>query len=206
MLPSSGTGARRGSRGSASIQSFSAGYAGLAGAQNSARLSRPIAGDLPLIGQLYYIAVAPVTPAASPNSESYEATPENEFLSTSAHPLSTFSIDVDTASYSNVRRFLNADQLPPPDAVRIEELINNFPYSDPQPEGDQPFSINLETARTPWAPDHELLRIGIQGRQLDKENRPPSNLVFLVDVSGSMRPKNKLPLLKRSLRSPVPFA
>lgn len=120
-----------------------------------------------------------------------------------AQPLSTFSIDVDTASYSNVRRFLNAGQLPPPDAVRIEELINYFPYSDPQPEGDRPFSINLETARAPWDPEHELVRIGIQGRQLDEENRPPSNLVFLVDVSGSMRPENKLPLLKRSLRALV---
>lgn len=137
------------------------------------------------------------------NTESYDDIAENVFLEAKTNPLSTFSIDVDTASYSNIRRFLNDEQLPPAGAVRVEELINYFPYTYPQPENSDPFSVNVETARAPWAPEHQLVRIGIRGRELDPAKRPASNLVFLVDVSGSMRPENRLPLLKRSLRALV---
>ncbi|MCA9070675.1 MAG: VWA domain-containing protein, partial [Planctomycetaceae bacterium] len=112
----------------------------------------------------------------------------------------TFSIDVDTASYSNVRRFLNQGQLPPPGAVRIEELINYFPYDYPAPEGRQPFSVNVEVADCPWNSEHRLARIGLKGREIDIEQRPPSNLVFLLDVSGSMSDANKLPLVKSSMK------
>jgi Ca-activated chloride channel family protein len=132
-------------------------------------------------------------------NEQYNVIIENDFLSPTAVPLSTFSIDVDTASYANVRRFLNGGQLPPPDAVRIEELLNYFRYDDPSPEGPQPFSVNLEVAACPWNAAHRLVRIGLKGKDFDRGQRPPTNLVFLVDVSGSMRDANKLPLVRRSL-------
>ncbi|MDB6150922.1 MAG: hypothetical protein JWQ44_2370 [Chthoniobacter sp.] len=134
------------------------------------------------------------------STEAYDAITDNAFLSVRDNPLSTFSIDVDTASYSNVRRFLNQQQLPPKGAVRIEELINYFDYEYPQPEGDAPFSATMEVATCPWKPEHRLVRIGLKGRELAHDKRPPSNLVFLVDVSGSMEPENKLPLVKKSLR------
>jgi len=133
------------------------------------------------------------------NTEAYDAVEENRFLEAKTTPLSTFSIDVDTASYANVRRFLNDGQLPPKGAVRIEEMLNDFSYSYPQPDDGRPFSVNVETARAPWNSSHELVRIGIQGRKLNPGKRPAANLVFLIDVSGSMPPENKLPLLKRSL-------
>jgi Ca-activated chloride channel family protein len=136
-------------------------------------------------------------------TESYDSVAGNVFQSATKAPLSTFSIDVDTASYANVRRFLNDGQLPPPDAVRLEELINYFPYALPQPEGDAPFSITTDVSRAPWNPDHLLARIALQGRDIAADKLPASNLVFLVDVSGSMRPENKLPLLKRALRGLV---
>lgn len=141
--------------------------------------------------------------AGSFNTETYDAIQENSFLDTSTNPLSTFSIDVDTASYSNVRRFLQSGQLPPPGAVRIEEMINYFRYDYPQPEKQEPFSVNIDVTHAPWAPQHELVRIGLKGCELPEEDLPPSNLVFLVDVSGSMQDENKLPLLKRSLRALV---
>jgi Ca-activated chloride channel family protein len=125
---------------------------------------------------------------------------DNPFLTVEGNPLSTFSIDVDTASYSNVRRFINQNTLPPKDAVRIEELINYFPYSYPQPKGDDPFSVNLEVARCPWDASHRLVRIGLKGREIDRSKRPPSNLVFLIDVSGSMNQPDKLPLLKAGMK------
>ncbi len=190
------------------IRAFTAGWSG----DRSARISSgtgmrgatattgPVARNIRLVGALYRVESYSQQPTA-PDSETYDATPENEFRNAEAHPLSTFSLDVDTASFSNVRRFLDANQLPPPEAVRIEELINYFPTADPQPEGDAPFSVTLESARAPWAPAHELVRIGIKGRELTDEARPASNLVFLVDVSGSMKPSNKLPLLKRSLHA-----
>jgi len=124
---------------------------------------------------------------------------ENAFLSVRANPLSTFSIDVDTASYSIVRRFLDENQRPPKGAVRIEELLNYFSYDYAQPEGDVPFSAAMEVSSCPWAPEHRLVRIGLKGREIARDKRPASNLVFLIDVSGSMMPQNKLPLLKQSL-------
>jgi Ca-activated chloride channel family protein len=124
---------------------------------------------------------------------------ENEFLSVKDTPLSTFSIDVDTASYSKTRSYLlDHHRLPPADAVRIEELVNYFEYDYAGPEGEHPFAVHIETAECPWRPQHRLVRFGIQGKRLDRE-RPVSNLVFLIDVSGSMNQPNKLPLVQRSL-------
>ena len=131
--------------------------------------------------------------------EQYERIVENGFLSPTEHPLSTFSIDVDTASYSNVRRFLTGGRLPPPAAVRIEELINYFSYSYPQPKAGEPFSVTMETTQCPWQPGNLLLRVGLKGKEIHRAERPPSNLVFLLDVSGSMADENKLPLLKTAL-------
>ena len=133
--------------------------------------------------------------------ESYAKIDENPFLEAARAPLSTFSIDVDTASYSNTRRFLNDGQLPPRDAVRIEELINYFPYDYPQPTGNAPFSVTAEVAGCPWNPQHKLVHIGLQGRKISTEDLPPANLVFLIDVSGSMNEPRKLPLVKSSLRT-----
>lgn len=131
--------------------------------------------------------------------ESYSALTENPFVPVAQEPLSTFSLDVDTASYSNVRRFLTQGQLPPKDAVRIEEMINYFPYDYPKPDGDDPFACRLEVAGCPWAPDHRLVRIAVKARPIDFQKAPPSNLVFLIDVSGSMDEPNKLPLVKKGL-------
>ena len=132
--------------------------------------------------------------------EGYERIYENEFRAVGSNPLSTFGIDVDRASYANVRRFIREGQLPPADAVRIEELINYFTYDFAAPEGPDPFSVRTEVAPAPWNPLHHLVRIGIQGRKIDTDDLPATNLVFLLDVSGSMRPANKLPLLKSALR------
>ena len=134
------------------------------------------------------------------NTEAYDYIEENSFLEAMSNPLSTFSIDVDTASYSNARRFLNNSQLPPVDAVRIEEFINYFNYDYPQPDGEHPFAIVTELSTSPWNANHQLVHIGIQGQQVDKEALPDSNLVFLLDVSGSMNDANKLPLLKQGFR------
>ncbi len=134
------------------------------------------------------------------NREGYSPIQENPFQRVRTNPLSTFSIDVDTASYSNLRRFINSGQLPPKDAIRIEELVNYFTYNYPQPKGDRPFSISTEVAKAPWNPRHKLVQIGLQGKKISTENLPPSNLVFLLDVSGSMDEPNKLPLVKASLR------
>lgn len=131
--------------------------------------------------------------------ESYSHPGETSYRSVQDYPLSTFSIDVDTASYANVRRFLNAGQLPPPTAVRVEEMLNYFSYDYPQPERDVPFSLTTELSDCPWSTNH-LLRVGIQGRCPDDKNIPPRNLVFLLDVSGSMSSNNKLPLVKRCLQ------
>ena len=131
------------------------------------------------------------------NTEEYDIIRENEFLTAKENPLSTFSIDVDNASYSNVRRYLQ-HSLPPVDAVRIEEMINYFNYDYPQPEGPHPFSLVTEVSKAPWNPEHKLVHIGLQGKSLDYEDLRSSNLVFLIDCSGSMKEKNKLPLLKQS--------
>jgi Ca-activated chloride channel family protein len=137
--------------------------------------------------------------AEPPTAEAYNTIHDNPFVTVAREPLSTFSIDVDTASYANIRRFLNQNSLPPKDAVRIEEMVNYFPYQDPAPKGDEPFSVNVEVARCPWNADHRLARIGLKGKEIDQSKRPPSNLVFLVDVSGSMNHPLKLPLLKSAL-------
>ena len=141
--------------------------------------------------------------AGESNTEAYGRFDESQFTRVAREPLSTFSIDVDTASYSNMRRFLTQNQLPPKDAVRIEEMLNYFPYDDPPPAGEEPFSVRVEVAGCPWNGEHRLARIGLKGRPIDKGQRPSSNLVFLLDVSGSMSAANKLPLLKASLQEMV---
>ncbi|MEW6305645.1 MAG: von Willebrand factor type A domain-containing protein [Verrucomicrobiota bacterium] len=137
------------------------------------------------------------TPAGT--TASYPQYIENAFKASLQYPLSTFSIDVDTASYANVRRFLNRGQLPPRDAVRLEELINYFSYSYPPPRDKEPFSVNLEVAACPWKAEHRLVRVGIKGREIKPDKRPASNFVFLLDVSGSMQPAERLPLVKQAM-------
>lgn len=134
------------------------------------------------------------------NTEGYDHIVENNFLKVTDNPLSTFSIDVDAASYSNIRRFINQGQLPPAGAVRIEEMINYFRYDYPQPEADQPFSINTEISDAPWNKDHKLVLIGLQGKKIPVQHLPSANLVFLIDVSGSMSTPDKLPLVKASMK------
>ncbi|MBN1791357.1 MAG: von Willebrand factor type A domain-containing protein [Bacteroidales bacterium] len=134
------------------------------------------------------------------NTEGYSAIHENGFKSPLRDPLSTFSIDVDAASYSNVRRFITEGQKPVPDAVRVEEMINYFDYDYPQPKDGHPFSIVYELGDCPWNYNHKLLHIGLQGEKMETEEVPPSNLVFLIDVSGSMDMPNKLPLLIKAMK------
>ena len=135
----------------------------------------------------------------SANTEGYDPISENPFRSPRVAPLSTFSVDVDRASYTNVRRFLTRGSLPPRDAVRIEELVNYFPYDDPAPVGDVPLRITTELAPAPWNPRHDLVRVALRARDVDMRRAPASNLVFLVDVSGSMYGPGRLPLVKQSL-------
>jgi len=150
------------------------------------------------------VSRASLVPAAEPaaGSESYAGVRELGFVEVESAPLSTFSIDVDTASYANLRRFIQAGQRPPRDAVRVEELINYFPYRYATPSADSavPFAAQLSVASAPWRPAHRLVRVGIKGREFAPEARPAANLVFLIDVSGSMSSANKLPLVKASLR------
>lgn len=134
------------------------------------------------------------------NTEEYDAIHEPGFRDALRIPLSTFSIDVDAASYSNVRRFINNGQRPPIDAVRVEEMVNYFDYDYSQPASTAPFSVNTEISAAPWNSKHKLVHIGLQGKVIPTDNLPPSNLVFLIDVSGSMSDVNKLPLVKASLR------
>jgi Ca-activated chloride channel homolog len=137
-------------------------------------------------------------PAPEHNTESYNLIRENDFLAAKENPLSTFSIDVDAASYSNSRRYLQNGSLPPADAVRIEEFINYFDYNYAQPQGEHPFSFHTEISTCPWNTKHSLVHIGLQGKKIPFEQIAPMNLVFLIDVSGSMSDANKLPLLKKS--------
>lgn len=134
------------------------------------------------------------------NTEDYDHITENRFLKVKDNPLSTFSIDVDAASYSNIRRHLNQGQMPPAGAVRIEEMINYFHYDYPQPKDEHPFSIQTEISDAPWNKDHKLVMIGLQGKKIPTRNLPASNLVFLIDVSGSMLSPMKLPLVKSSMK------
>jgi Ca-activated chloride channel family protein len=145
-------------------------------------------------------ALAHYQAASEFDTEAYARIDESGFRSVADHPLSTFAADVDTASYANVRRFLSGDRLPPADAVRIEELVNYFPYAYPAPTGDAPFAVHTEVMGCPWEPTHRLVRIGLKAKEIPLGERPPSSLVFLIDVSGSMDMPNKLPLVKSSLR------
>jgi Ca-activated chloride channel homolog len=133
------------------------------------------------------------------HTEAYDLIQDNPFLAAAQNPLSTFSIDVDTASYANVRRFLVQGQLPPKDAVRIEELLNYFRYDYPEPRGATPFSVSTEVASCPWRPEHRLVLVGLRGRSIEDAAVPPRRLTFLIDVSGSMTPPDKLPLLKQAM-------
>ncbi|MBN2008550.1 von Willebrand factor type A domain-containing protein [candidate division KSB1 bacterium] len=143
---------------------------------------------------------APAPCVADFNTEEYRTITENEFFETMKKPLSTFSIDVDAASYSNTRRFLTQGQLPPKDAVRIEEFINYFDYDYPEPKANDPFSIYLEYSACPWNEQHNIVHIGLKGRSIQKDKQLKNNLVFLLDVSGSMNSPDKLPLLKKAFR------
>lgn len=149
-----------------------------------------------LVAQEYLLYLPP----AVQDRENYAHIVTNPLRLTQEHPVSTFSIDVDTASYSNVRRFLNQGVLPPEDAVRVEELINYFSYDYSQPEGDAPFSVYTELAPAPWDEEASLLLVGIEGMEIQADERPDANLVFLIDVSGSMQSADKLELLKKSFR------
>ncbi len=135
-----------------------------------------------------------------PGTESYKKEEENGFKSVKTDPLSTISVDVDRASYSNIRRFINEGQRPPVDAVRVEEMINYFNYDYPQPKGDDPIAIVTELIDCPWKSGHKLLQVGMKAKEVSTDKLPPSNLVFLIDVSGSMMTENKLPLVKSSLK------
>ena len=141
-------------------------------------------------------------PVHEPNvtNESYRQIDENKFISVADEALSTFSIDVDTASYANVRRMLVGGSLPPKDAVRIEEMLNYFKYDYATPKDNKPFAANVEIATAPWNTKHPLVRVGLKGKEMAKAELPASNLVFLIDVSGSMMDENKLPLVQKSLK------
>ena len=145
------------------------------------------------------VSVYPPRPIP-PGGESYKGSEENPYLRPQDAPLSIFGIDVDSASYANVRRFLDDGNLPPADAVRVEELVNYFRYNYPEPEDGTPFRVSTEVHSCPWNPKHLLARIGLKAKEIDTSGRPPANLVFLIDVSGSMADENKLPLLKRGMR------
>jgi Ca-activated chloride channel homolog len=134
------------------------------------------------------------------NTEEYKSGPENTYKLVTTEPLSTFSIDVDRASYANVRRFLTGNMLPPADAVRVEEMINYFHYDLPKPEGKDPIAIFTDMAACPWNEKHRIVQVSLKGREIEKDNLPPANLVFLIDVSGSMNSPEKLPLLKSAFR------
>jgi Ca-activated chloride channel family protein len=164
-----------------------------------------------LKGRANGIAVSPApsysqqmySPQVADNTETYSVINENNFHTVSDQPLSTFSIDVDRASYTNIRRFLNSGQLPPADAVRVEEMINYFDYQYKNPTGKDPVAIYSDMAVCPWEPSHQLVRIALKAKDVPKENLPPSNLVFLIDVSGSMADENKLPLVKQAMKALV---
>ncbi|MFT3783970.1 MAG: VWA domain-containing protein [Nibricoccus sp.] len=145
-------------------------------------------------------AVIGDTKAEAFKTETYDRIVDNSFLDTAGNPLSTFSADVDTASYTNARRFILRGQRPPKDSVRIEEWVNYFPYNYSAPKDDKPFAASMEVASAPWNPQHRLVRIGLKGREVAEAERPPLNLVFLLDVSGSMDESNKLPLVKTAMR------
>src|SRR5262249_15732957 len=128
------------------------------------------------------------------NTEAYSRIEDKPFKSVLDNPLATFSIDVDTASYANMRRVFNQNHIPPKHSVPIEELVNYFSYDYPSPNGSHPIGVYTEVAAAPWQPQHRLVRVGIKAKEIDMNQRPASNLVFLIDVSGSMASPQKLPL------------
>ncbi|HSD37590.1 MAG TPA: VWA domain-containing protein [Rhodocyclaceae bacterium] len=177
--------------------------AAVADARRKAKESERYAVDLKYLAATEPTSVAPQGYApqqAVEERETYKAISDNPVHLAAESPLSTFSIDVDTGSYSNVRRFLSQGRLPPSDAVRIEELVNYFPYDYALPHDGRPFAVHTELSAAPWNANKVLMRIGIKGQDIAKQNLPPANLVFLVDVSGSMDSNDKLPLLKSSLK------
>jgi Ca-activated chloride channel homolog len=183
-------------RGGAIGDSYGGGGLGLSGVgSGGGGVAKPSASAAPK--QLALRATA--EPEKEFNTESYKHTPENPFLKVADEALSTFSIDVDTASYANVRRFLTDGQRPPVDSVRIEEMINYFRYDYAEPSGAEPFSVTTEVAACPWEPSHRLVQVGLKGKSISQENVKPRNLVFLLDVSGSMESPDKLPLLKEGM-------
>ncbi|MGJ8669195.1 MAG: vWA domain-containing protein [Oceanococcus sp.] len=152
------------------------------------------------LGKALYSGVQPARQQQVPSAEDYAHWVENRFQQAQLSPLSTFSLDVDTASYSNVRRFLTQGQMPPVDAVRIEELINYFDYDFAAAQADSPLAVVTELSHAPWNPAHQLVMVGVQARDLAADQRPANRLVFLIDTSGSMNNAAKLPLLKRSFQ------
>jgi Ca-activated chloride channel family protein len=171
--------------GAGMAQSYGSGHGRLGGVH----LARPAATA----------TAAPLTVSPEFNTEAYKKITDNPFRLVSEAPLSTFSVDVDTASYSNMRRFVVEGHKPPADAIRVEEWVNYFGYDDAPPAGGEPVAVASEVTECPWSPGHELLRVALTTQPIAQEAVPPRNLVFLVDVSGSMEPANKLPLLKRGL-------
>ncbi|MCE9581921.1 MAG: VWA domain-containing protein [Planctomycetes bacterium] len=168
--------------------------AGVLGCADGRSTSAPNCREVGFVGE----APPPADPAF--NTEEYAAFQDNPYFRVADQPLSTFSIDVDTASYANVRRFLRDGQLPPAGAVRLEEMVNYFPYEYATPVDGRPFAASVEVRPAPWEPKHRLARIGIQGKKVDMTEAPTANLVFLIDVSGSMNEPAKLPLVKKCLR------
>jgi Ca-activated chloride channel homolog len=163
------------------------------------KMAAPSCGTVAMECDQSYGGVYRGTPADF-NTEEYAKINENSFKDVLRDPLSTFSIDVDPASYANMRRFINSGSLPYKDAVRIEELVNYFHYDYLQPDDGRPFAINTETASCPWNEGHRLVRIGLKGKEVPVDKLPPANLVFLIDVSGSMQSEDKLPLLKSAFK------
>ena len=166
-------------------QAMDAAYAGTARLRMAVMPSPPISAEIALPLQ---------------NTEQYGQISTNPVHAVAQQPVSTFSIDVDTGSYANSRRFLNNGRLPPVNAVRVEELINYFDYSYPLPQGRAPFAVHTDTVDSPWQPHAKIIKIGIKAQDLALKELPPANLVFLVDVSGSMNASDKLPLVKQTLR------
>ncbi len=175
------------------------GYSGRSGGRNKRKKSKSSSSNTTSSASISYSAINSNSTYKEPNTESYKNNEENGFSSVSQNPLSTFSIDVDKASYSNVRRFLNDGQMPPKDAVRVEEMINYFNYDYQEPTGEHPFGVTTEYGNCAWNKDHKLVLVGLQAKKIKKDSLPNSNLVFLIDVSGSMDSENKLPLLKKGL-------
>jgi Ca-activated chloride channel family protein len=200
-------------RGGLGLSGAGAGGLGLSGASaggvaaNGPKGASRFIGGQGRLGAAHALAAAPtsapllVAPGREQafDTEAYKGIHDNPFRLVTEAPLSTFSVDVDTASYSNMRRFVEEGRLPPPDAVRVEEWVNYFGYADPSPPSAEPIYVATEVAECPWAKGHRLLRVALATPRIDQENVPARNLVFLIDVSGSMEDANKLPLLKRGL-------